>query len=327
MKPSSPILVSALPACAGLLMAWYVSEGTAHFVALLLIMGIFAVAFDLAYGVAGIFSMGHAAFFGGGAYLFAVVTLLAKLGWVAGLIAAACGGGVLALVFGLLAARTAGLYFALATLAMGQLVSILIEVKLRDWTGGSDGLSGVPRPDFMGYTLASANSYLVFTSAAFFILVFGLGIVRRSAFAQVLMAIRDNPIRAAQLGYSPSKYRLTAYVLSGAVSGIAGALFGSLTMFVSPDFTRWTMSGDILIMTVLGGAGTAAGPLLGVLVFEVAKEVLSKYTPFWYGFLGAMFVLCTLFLRAGIAGLLRGIAQRFTKGISIAPRVERRDQA
>lgn len=304
-------LVVLLPGLLGLATAAYASDGTAHFVAQLLLIGMFAAAFDLAYGVTGIFSFGHAAFFGGGAYAYAILTTVAHWGFGGAIVGSAVVGGLLALIFGSLAFRTSGLFFALATLAFGQLVNILIEIKLRDWSGGSDGLSGVPRPFLFGREIASTNAFLAFASVCFVLVMGFLVKIRASSYGQVLRAVRDNPVRAAQLGYNVITYRLSAYVVSGALSGIAGALFASLTMFVSPDLTRWTMSGDILIMTVLGGAGTLAGPLLGVTLFEVAKEVISRYTDHWYGILGVLFVACTLFLPGGLQGLISDMARRW----------------
>lgn len=291
------------PAVVGLLAAGAASDGTAHFVAQILIVCLFAAAFDLAYGVTGIFSMGHAAFFGGGAYAYALCSTLLGWGFPGSMVTALLVGVALAALFGLVAARATGLYFALATLALGQLVNILLEVKLRQWTGGSDGLSGIPRPVLFGHSFEKTSEFLIFVCSCFVLVMTFLALLRASGYGQVLQAIRDNPVRASQIGYDTSLYRLSAYAVSGGVSGFAGCLYAGLTMFVSPDYARWSMSGDILIMTVLGGAGTLAGPLLGVTIFEVAKEMISRHTEYWYGVLGLLFVGCTLFLPKGIHGL------------------------
>lgn len=292
-----------LPAAIGLAASAFASDGTAYFVAQLLVICLFAAAFDLAYGMTGIFSMGHAAFFGGGAYAYSMCSTLLGWGFPGSVAAGVVAGAVLATLFGLLAMRATGLYFALATLALGQLVNILIEVKLRAWTGGSDGLSGIPRPVIFGHSFGSTAAFLAFTSACFVPVMALLAMLRASGYGQALKAVRDNPVRASQIGYDVNRYRISAYAISGALSGFAGCLYAMLTMFVSPDYMRWSMSGDVLIMTVLGGAGTLAGPMLGVTVFEVAKELISRYTEHWYGVLGVLFVACTLFLPKGIHGL------------------------
>lgn len=302
--PIGTLATIFLPALIGLTVALFAGDADQYLLAQLLLLGLFAAAFDLAYGVSGIFSVGHAAFFGGGAYTFGILTLTAGVGTFPALAASILIAGLLALIFGLLASRTTGLYFALATLALGQLVNILIEVKLRDITGGTDGLPGVPRPELLGIDFYANDNFLIFVSAVFVLGMSILATLRASPYGQVLKALNANPVRTNQLGFDVHRYRLSALVVSGMFSGLAGALFGSLTMFVGPEMTHWSMSGDVLIMTVLGGAGTLAGPLLGVAVFEITKEVISQYTQYWYGVLGALFIVVTLTMPRGLLGLL-----------------------
>lgn len=302
--PIGTLATIFLPALIGLAVALFAGDADQYLLAQLLLLGLFAAAFDLAYGVSGIFSVGHAAFFGGGAYTFGILTLTAGVGTFPALAASILIAGLLALIFGLLASRTTGLYFALATLALGQLVNILIEVKLRDITGGTDGLPGVPRPELLGIDFYANDNFLIFVSAVFVLGMSILATLRASPYGQVLKALNANPVRTNQLGFDVHRYRLSALVVSGMFSGLAGALFGSLTMFVGPEMTHWSMSGDVLIMTVLGGAGTLAGPLLGVAVFEITKEVISQYTQYWYGVLGALFIVVTLTMPRGLLGLL-----------------------
>ncbi len=281
----------------------FVSEGMQHFLAQILIMGLFASAFDLAYGRTGIFSVGHAAFFGIGAYAFAWAAVGADWGISAALFASFLAGGLLAAIFGLLASRTTGIYFALVTLALGQLISILIEVKLRTISGGSDGIPGIPRPMAFGLDFGSTQNYLLFICATFTLILMLLVLLRRSPYGQALLAVRENAVRAEQMGYDVRFYRISALSLSGALSGLSGALFGMLTMFVGPEMLRFMLSGEVLIMTILGGAGTLLGPLIGVSVFEVAREVISRYTQHWFGFVGLLFILVTLFAPSGLVGL------------------------
>jgi branched-chain amino acid transport system permease protein len=294
------VLVIAMVAGVG---GTFLSEGSQHFVAQIMILGMFASAFDLAYGRTGIFSIGHAAFFGGGAYAYALLSLKAGLGFFPSLAGAILIGGALATLFGLLAIRATGIYFALSTLAMGQLFSVLVEIKFRGLSGGADGIAGVPRPDFFGLDFGVTRNYLWLICIAFAIVLTLLALIRRSPYGQTLLAVRENPVRAEQLGYSVHFYRVTAFAISGAFSGLAGALFGSLTMFVGPDMLRWMNSGDVLIMTILGGPGSLLGPLLGVAIFETAREVISRYTQHWLGFVGALFIVVTLFAPTGLVGL------------------------
>lgn len=290
-------LVAVVGLAAGLL-----SEGTQHIVALILILGLFAAAFDLAFGWTGLFSIGHATFFGAGAYAYALLTLKGADPILAITTSLAAGGGLAAL-FGLLGMRSTGIYFSLTTLALGQLASVLCEVKLRAWTGGADGLAGVPRPRIFAWSFDATGSFLLFACVAFALSLTVLALVRRSGFGQVLRAIRENPVRTQQLGFNVTLYRVLAMAISGAFSGLAGALFSALSFFAGPEMMNWQMSGDILIMTVLGGAGTLLGPVLGAAIFEISKEVISRYTEHWYGFVGALFVVITLVAPSGLAGL------------------------
>ncbi|MES2362655.1 MAG: branched-chain amino acid ABC transporter permease [Pseudomonadota bacterium] len=298
-------------AAAAALVGTFTSEGSQYFIANLLIIGMFAAAFDLAYGRAGIFSMGHAAFFGSGAYGYALLTLKAGFGFLPALAGAAVFGGMLATIFGVLAIRASGIYFALSTIAMGQLVAVVIEAKLRFLSGGGDGLPGVPRPMLLGIDMSATDRYLWLVCLAFTIQLGLLALIRSSPYGLVLSAIRDNPVRAEQLGYNVSFYRVSAYAISGTASGMAGAYFAALTMFVGPDMLKWMMSGEVLIMTVLGGPGTLFGPLLGVAAFETARSVVSRYTDHWFGFVGVLFILVTLFLPAGLVGLWPALRSAF----------------
>ncbi|WP_137921966.1 branched-chain amino acid ABC transporter permease [Hydrogenophaga sp. 2FB] len=298
-------------ACAAL--GRLVSEGAQHFIAQVLIMAIFASAFDLAFGRTGIFSVGHAAFFGIGAYAFAWVAIGTGWGVFPALAASVVAGGLLALLFGVLGRRATGIYFALATLALGQLVSILIEVKMRRFSGGSDGIPGIPRPMVLGIDFSDTLRYLWFTCFVFSAILALIALVRRSPYGHALAAVRDNPVRAEQLGYHVGFYRITALGLSGAISGLSGALFGMLTMFVGPDMLRFMLSGEVLIMAILGGSGTLFGPLLGVTFFEGAREVINGITPHWLGFVGLLFILITLFAPAGLVGILAQLRARFLR--------------
>jgi len=296
-------LLAAGLAAAALAVGWVGDSGSQYLLALVLIWCIFALGFDLVFGVAGMISFGHAAFFGVGAYAYAILTLDHDLPGLPALILAAAAGGLLGLAFGATTFRVRGIYLALTTLVLAQFVHHLIEVKLRDVTGGTDGLVGVPRPELLGIDLYDEFNYLAFVAVLFGLSLAALAIVRASPFGQVLAAIRQNETRVQQLGYDPRLFKLAAFGLSGAFSGLAGGLLGALMMFVGPDMTRWNTSGDVLIMTVLGGRGTLLGPVVGVVLFEWLKESASSLSDHWYGILGLIFILVTLYLPGGVVGL------------------------
>ncbi|MFC3230516.1 branched-chain amino acid ABC transporter permease [Marinibaculum pumilum] len=280
-----------------------------HLVNLILIWSIFAIGYDLVFGMAGMLSFGHAALFGTGAY--ALTLLTTRLGWdyLPALGAAGLVGGAMALLFSFFAMRVAGLFFALLTLALAQLVYILASSKLRDLTGGVDGLSGVPRPDLFGVDFFDDGNYYFFLLGMFLLAVAVAGILRISPFGQALRAIKANEVRAGQIGFNVGHLRKAAFIVSGIYAGVSGALLASLMFYVSPQMLHWTTSGDVVIMVLLGGMGTLLGPVLGVTLFEVLREWLSTATTHWYGILGLVFILCTIFLPQGLAGLVPQLRQ------------------
>ncbi|MGX1309572.1 branched-chain amino acid transport system permease protein [Amorphus suaedae] len=306
---SSLVLTFAIPAAA-VGAAFATDPGTQYLIALILVWSIFAVGFDLVFGVAGILSFGHAAFFGAGAYVYAVLTLDYGVPGLAALAAAVLMGALLGAVFGAVTLRVTGIYLALTTLALAQLVHHLVEVKLKSVTGGTDGLAGVPRPELLGIDFYDDRMFVVFVAAIFLVLMLANAVMRASPFGDVLRAMRQNEVRVEQLGYDIRLYKLSAFAISGGYSGIAGGLLGALVMYVGPEMTRWITSGDVLIMTVLGGRGTFAGPVVGVIVFEWLKESVSGYTEHWYGVLGIVFILITLYMPGGIVGVVGRLAKR-----------------
>lgn len=309
----SPRLLTAIALGAALALAIAVirpaTGGLPYLVSLICIWGIFAVGFDLAFGLTGLLSFGHASFFATGSYLTALC--MSQLHWPfwLALISGGLAAAIVAAAFGLVALRLSGLYFALTTLALSQLFQIVLVVKLRAFTGGTDGLGGVARPAGLGLDF---NQNTVFCALLVALLAAALALsalVRSSPFGNALRAIRQNETRAEQLGLNAWRMKMAALSLSGAYAGVAGGLLGVLMSFVGPESATWTTSGDVLIMTVLGGAGTLMGPLLGVAAFELLKEVLSSYTVHWYGLLGIVFICCTLYFPGGLWGLCFGPKQ------------------
>jgi branched-chain amino acid transport system permease protein len=286
------------------------SEESINLVSLILIWALFAVGFDLIFGMAGMLSFGHAALFGAGGYALTLLTTQHGIGFLPALAGAGLVGALFAFGLSVFALRVSGLFFSLLTLALAQLVYILASSKLRHITGGLDGLPGVPRPDLLGIDFYDNRNYYYFLIAVFLVGLAIMALLRASPFGRALKAIQANEVRAAQIGYNVHRLRQCAFMISGAFAGVSGALLASLMFYISPQMLHWTTSGDVLIMTILGGKGTLLGPILGVALFEVLKEKISQLTEHWYGILGLVFILCTIFLPNGIAGLFAGRKSR-----------------
>ena len=308
MKPLA--LLSVLLALA----PWVISDqGLLYFMTLVMIWSLFALGYDLVFGVAGMLSFGHAAFFGMGSYVFALIVLKDPGLFLPAILAAGVAGGLVALLVAALALRLSGIYFSLMTLAIAELFFFAASSPLRDLTGGEDGLAGVPRPTLMGVSFVE-DSRLFLLVAVFFII--GLVVsrtLRASPFGQALKGVRVGEVRADQVGFDVRRLKLAAFAVSGVYSGVAGALLGSLMQFVNPQGLHWSTSGDVVIMSLLGGIGTLYGPVFGAVVFEVLKEVLSSRTVHWYGILGLIFILATMFMPRGIQGVVAAIWSRLSK--------------
>ena len=283
----------------------------------LLCFALFACAFNLLIGYTGLLSFGHAAFFGGAGYVTGYA--LRTWGWPTelGLLAGVATGAFLGLVMGGLAIRRQGIYFTMITLALAQMVYFL-ALRL-PFTGGEDGLQGVPRGTLLGTIDLGNDTVLYYVVLAIFIAGFAL-IVRtiHSPFGQVLKAIKENEPRAISLGYDVNKYKLTAIVLSASLAALAGATKTLVLGFETLTDVYWGMSGLVVLMTLVGGMGTLAGPILGaVLIIALENKlgdlgtVLATHTGVeWFGTLGEsvgivtgiIFVICVLMFRRGIVG-------------------------
>ncbi|MGQ3028292.1 MAG: branched-chain amino acid ABC transporter permease [Ferrovibrionaceae bacterium] len=298
----------ALGAVALIVRLLWPDDGTLYFAMLVMIWSIFALGYDISFGLTGLLSFGHAAFFGMGAYAAAWAMQRGGAGFGTGLAAAMLMGAVLALAFATLATRVSGLFFALMTLMLGELVSLIMTTRLRGLSGGVDGLPGVPRPDWFGVDFFENRHFYWVVLALFLVTLLACGLLRRSPLGQALLAVRQNPVRAGQLGLDVALHRLIAVTVSGAFSGLAGALLAGLMMYAGPQTLGWRISGDVVIMAVLGGSGTLIGPVLGVVLVEALREWLSLYTQHTYGLIGLIIILCTLYLPRGIAGLWKARA-------------------
>ncbi|HTH35947.1 MAG TPA: ABC transporter permease [Xanthobacteraceae bacterium] len=273
-------------------------------IAEIFIFAIFAMSLDLILGFTGLMSLGHAAFFGLGAYAVAVLGVQfginAWIGIAAGVLLAAGG----AALIGFFCVRTAGIPFLMLTLAFSQLI-FSVALKWRDVTGGSDGLALAAQPSFFGLSL-SRSLVMYFMTLAFFTAVYV--VLRRlinAPLGHVLIGIRENEPRMAAIGYPTRAYKLLAFTIAGAFAGLAGGLYAIFNGFISSDAMYWTASGDILIMTVLGGAGTLIGPAIGAGAFLLMKNVVSSYSDHWLAIIGAAFIGCVMYFPGGIWGTAR----------------------
>lgn len=291
----------------------------------ILCFALFACAFNLLIGFTGLLSFGHAAFFGGAGYVagYAMTTLgmSSEIGIVLGTLA----GAVIGLLMGSLAIRRQGIYFTMITLALAQMLYfVFLQAK---FTGGEDGLQGVPRGKLFGVIDLSNDLTLYYVVLA--IAVCGFAVIMRivhSHFGQVLKAIKENEPRAISLGYDVDRYKLLAFVLSAALSGLAGATKTLVLGFETLTDVHWSMSGLVVLMTLVGGLGTLTGPIVGAVIIIALENKLGSYgtwlanvtTIEWFRsigesvtiVIGLIFIVCVLAFRRGIVGEL---AARFKR--------------
>ncbi|MBI1245519.1 MAG: branched-chain amino acid ABC transporter permease [Alphaproteobacteria bacterium] len=304
------VFLLALPFAADLLDV----PATTSLVTRMLIYAIAAASLNLVLGFGGMISFGHAAFYGIGGYAVGILFQHARLseplfGMMLGteqfLIAmpvAIVLGGLAALVIGALALRTTGVQFIMITLAFAQMLYFLF-VSLK-YYGGDDGLVVRRRNVLFGLDMRDAKTFyfvVLALAAAYFAFIWRIA---GSRFGMVLGAIRQNDRRVAAIGIGVYRYKLAAFVLAGMGAGLAGGLWANYARFVSPDMMHWTKSGELMVMVILGGAGTLFGPLFGAAGLITLETVLSAWTERWQFFLGPILILIILFFRGGLSGLV-----------------------
>jgi branched-chain amino acid transport system permease protein len=266
-----------------------------------LCFALFATAFNLLIGYVGLLSFGHAMFFGGAAYVAAHAAKVWGFPFELAMLAGTASAAVLGLAVGALAIRRQGIYFAMITLALAQMVFFF--ALQAPFTGGEDGIQRVPRGHFLGIVDLRNDTALYYVVAAIFLAGF-LGVYRivHSPFGQVLKAIRENEPRAISLGYRVDQYKLAAFVMSATLTGLAGSVKAIVFQLASLSDVHWTMSGEVVLMTLVGGLGTVFGPALGAAVIVTMQNYLAHLGAWVTVVQGVIFVICVLAFRRGIVG-------------------------
>jgi branched-chain amino acid transport system permease protein len=288
--------------------SWESSRFAAGIIRQVLIFAIFASSLNLLVGYAGLPSLGHAAFFGGGAYAAAIAAqrlgtdqLFVSLG------AAMIGAALLALLVGFLAVRALGIFFLMLTLALAQMV-FAIAYQATDLTGGSNGLSGVHRPVLFGLDLGAASDLYVLVCAIALAVGLLLWRITTSTYGRALVGVRENERRMRAIGYDTRTLKLSAFVLAGALAGVAGALSSYEFRFVSPNDVALGTSVTGFVMVLIGGGGTLIGPIVGAAVVLLIERVLPSQLPAQM-ILGVVFIAFVVFARQGIVGAVRRMAR------------------
>jgi branched-chain amino acid transport system permease protein len=285
------------------LATYYVSAATR-----IVIMGTFAVAFGIVFGLGGMPSLGHAAFFGTGGYVVALGLTRWEWGFGTIMLVVLLGGAVLGLLFGLLSQRLSGIYLLLLTLALAQALWGLAFQNV-DITGGDTGISGVDR-DTIPLPVDDRDTFHYFALAVCLVIVALLWGFARSPVGRAVDGMRASPTRMAALGYNVGAYKVCAFLVSGVASALAGALFAYQQGFVGVEMLDWTTSATVMLAAIVGGARHILGPALGMGVLIIAETVLSDYTDRWTAVLGLLYILTILLLPDGILG----VKGRFRRG-------------
>ena len=305
MSPARALAAAALAALA--IAPWVAARYQLSLLTDLLIYGLFALSLDLIMGYTGMVSFGHAAYFGLGAYASALVLIHFAQPVPVALLAGALLAGAVALPVGWFSTRATGIYFAMLTLAFAQLL-YTVAYKWRDLTGGSDGIAGVPKTALFwgGPSLAAPHAFYFLVAACVVLSLVICRAVVRSPFGRALEAIRENERKFATLGQDPRRLKVTVFVVAALVAGVAGALAAPFRGFASPELMFWVLSGQALMMVIVGGMGTLIGPVLGAFIFVLLQEIASSYTEHWMLLNGAIFVVMVIFFPGGLVGGLRG---------------------
>ena len=269
----------------------------------ILILSVFALGFNLLLGYTGLLSFGQAGFFAMGAYVSAKILLIFP-SLLAGVIAGLLAGGIAALILGYLCVRHTRIYFSMLTLCFGMMI-YSIAWKWRDFTGGDDGLVGIPRAPFQipgvcSINMESMGNYYYFVLIISLIAIYVLYRIVNSPFGLTLKGIRDSENRVSFAGISIRNYKLLSFTLAGLYAGLAGSLVPPLENTVTPPLAHWTHSAEPVMVTLLGGIHTFSGPIVGSILFYLIKDIIVRYTEYWLIWFGSIVVFLVLVFRGGI---------------------------
>ena len=277
-----------------------------HLLTLILILGIFAASLDLLVGYTGLYSLGHAAFWGTGAY---VTGILSTRGFVENFfllfLLSILTVVIVAVIFGILSTGVTGIYFLMISFCLNQILFV-IAWKWRVVTGGDDGIPGILRPILgIPWDMGGDLNFYYFSFVFFITSVWTMFRIIDSPFCKVLVGIRESESRMQTLGFPTRRFKFLCFVISGFFSGVAGILSAYYNAFVSPLDLSLVLSGEGLMMNIIGGVGTLWGPMIGAAIITLLKHLISGYTMHWPMIVGGIFVLVVMFARGGIAGFLR----------------------
>jgi branched-chain amino acid transport system permease protein len=268
----------------------------------ILILAIAATSLNLILGYGGMVSFGHAAYLGIGAYSVGILAFYGVTsGWLQWAVAIGAS-ALVALAIGAVSIRTSGIYFIMITLAFTQMLYYLgISLEL---FGGDDGMRLKAKSAFPLADLRDPVQFYYIVLAVLLLSIFLIHKLTNSRFGMVLRAAKSNEARSRAIGFSPYPYRLAAFVIAGALCGLAGALYANHTNYIVPGLMSWVQSGDLMFMVILGGMGTAAGPMVGAFALVLLEELLKAWTEHWMVILGPLLVVSVIFFKRGLAGAL-----------------------
>ena len=316
--PSRVAILVAVLVLILFLMPWVAGSYSAYLTMQILILAVFSLGFNVLFGYTGLLSFGQAGFFGVGAYACAKI-LLAVPNLFLGILGGVAAAAVAALVLGILSVRHTRIYFSMLTLAFGMMI-FSIAWKWRDFTGGDDGLVGIPRapleiPGLFSLSVAAMDRYYYVVLVLSLIAIYAMYRLVRSPLGLTLQAIRDSETRAQFAGVPVRKYRLVAFTIAGVYAGLAGALLPPLENTVTPPIAHWTTSAEPVLATLMGGIHTFSGPIVGSVLFFLIKDVIMRFTEYWLICFGVIVVAMVMCFPSGIMSL-------FEKRRRPAPNVE-----
>ncbi len=283
-----------------------VGEFWVHVAVEILILGLFAVSFNMIFGYMGQLSFGHAAYYGVGAYAAGLLMVKASVPLPICLAISMIAAGICALIFGYFCVRLTGIYFAILTLAFGQLMYYII-FQWYSFTGGDDGLQGIVPPDL----LFEATNYYYFTLLIVTVALIAMWYISKSPFGYTMRAIRENADRTRFLGINVRRYMLINFVIAGMFAGLAGGLLGPFNRSVAPDLCNWHQSGIPVFMTVIGGPLGFFGPMIGSVIFTFLMAFVTGFTEYWPLTIGLIIIFVVLFMPGGVLGLIEERVESF----------------